>query len=140
MPPFLLLLLTLLWLIPAQPVGAQDFFDQIPEVLVPEPHGQIKTRTGSFRVPMRVDGEDLPDRLSSELSTACSKSQFNQDDQGSFHVIVPYEDGPPRRYGYADGSGKNLRDAKRLGRPNRVYLFVNDGTSDCRVYDLARQF
>lgn len=117
---------------------SQDFMQRIPEVLIPEQHGQIRTRVGGLRIPLGVVGTDLPGLLSPELSTACSQNQFNQKDFGKFYVLVPFGAEPPRRYGYASGTGRNLRDLKGLRNPDHIYMFHRDGTSNCVVYDLLR--
>lgn len=136
--PLILLLLSVLS--PLEEARGQSFIERIPEVLVPEPHGQIPTKVGASRVPITLQDEDLPELLSPDLSTACSQLLFNQVQQGKLFVVIPYEVGPPRRFGYATGTGRNLNDPSGLRQPGRVYLFQRDGTSDCRVYDAPQQF
>lgn len=127
-------------MLPAAAYGqnqARDFLRRIPEVVEPEPHGEVRSRTDGSQINFPVDARELPRNLSDTLSDACSRLRFNQRRQGKYYVIVDQQNAPPVRYGYAQGNGLNLYDPERLSGPEQAYLFRLDGTSECRVYVLA---
>lgn len=134
-------LLLCLGLIGGLPAGAaaQEVLNRVPELVAPEPHGRVKTRTGGFRVNFPVNPAELSAKLSARLSEACTRLNFNQIKQGKYYILVPRENRPPQRFGYANGDGFNLYDPNRLRGADQVYLFRLDGTSECEVYAFANQ-
>lgn len=118
------------------PADAQEVFRRIPDVIVPEPHGSVRTRTDGSRIRLDVSQEDVDQSLSVDLSEACSRLVFNQQRQGKYYTIVASEGRPPQRYGFASGAGLNLHDPTGLRDGDANYLFYRDGTSECRVYML----
>ena len=121
----------------APAVCAQEGPRRIPEPVEPEPHGTARTRTGGTRINFDVDPGQLPGALSVPLSEACGRLAFNQRRKGKYFVDVPRQNGPPQRFGYANGGGLNLYDPEARREPEQVYLFYRDGTSECAVYIFA---
>lgn len=133
-----LALLFLPFIAPSAALAQSGGFEQrVPDVILPEPLGSVKTRTGSTRVPFPVDPATLPDSLSAGLSTACTQLRFNQRYKGKYFVLVAIPNEKPLRLGFARSDGFNLRDPETLRAPERLYLFERDGTSECRVYSYS---
>jgi len=68
-------------------------------------------------------------KVSAELSSACSRGHFKQKRQ---HGLVAVMDG--RKYGAGVGGHSSLIDPRKLAKPQVVYVFTGQGTTDCRVY------
>jgi len=116
---------------------AQEVFNRIPEVIVPEAHGSVRHETNGSLVRLGLTPGDIADRLNVELSRSCAQLIFNQSRQGRYFTIVAEEDGGrAQRYGFATGRGLNLRDPTGQRDSGSNYLFYRDGTSECRVYEL----
>jgi hypothetical protein len=136
---FAILALALLAIGAPVPVAAQsgEVSRRVPDVVRPEPFGDVRIRTGSVRVQFPVDPATLEGSLSAGLSTACTQLRFNQSRRGKYFVLVPIPNERPRRFGFARSDGFNLRDPDTLRAPEQLYLFERDGTSECRVYVYA---
>lgn len=91
-------------------------------------------RRGGTQIEFFVDGNQLNNILSSNLSTACALGRFNQRKIKRYYIYVTLPGGIRKKLGYANWRGFNLRDPdNRVGR-DQVYLFDFDRTSECRVY------
>lgn len=112
----------------------QEVLRRIPEAVEPEPYRTTRTKVGAARVTMPVDPATLAQTLSKNLSEACARLEFNQVRKGRYFVLVPRPDREPVRFGFAQGTGRNLYDPKSLRGADVVYLFERDGTSECKVY------
>ena len=116
---------------------AQEVFNRIPEVIVPEAHGTVRHDTNGSFVRLGLTPGDIADQLNVDLSRYCAQLNFNQTRQGRYFTIVAEEDGGrAQRYGFATGRGLNLRDPTGQRDSGSNYLFYRDGTSECRVYEL----
>ena len=118
-------------------VQAQEVFRSIPDSVAPEAHGDVKTRTGGYRVNFPVDPATLSQKISSVLSEACANLEFNQRRKDRYYITVTPPGQKRVRYGYAQGNGLNLYDPRNLRGQDQAYLFYLDGTSECRVYVYA---
>ena len=110
------------------PLGA------LPKVLSPKNPNYPKLFRGGRTVNFFVDGTQLTNLLSRNLSTACARGRFNQRRNKKYVVWIRMPDGNNRRFGFADYTGFNLYDPDNRKGPGQAYLFELDGTSECRVF------
>jgi len=67
--------------------------------------------------------------VSAALSKACSRGTFRQRRP---HGLVALMNG--RKYGAGVGGQSSLVDTQKLAKPQIIYVFTGQGTTDCRVY------
>lgn len=93
----------------------------------------FRERKITSRVVLRRD-QSLRDsgRPSRRLSGACRDGEFRQTVE---HRRIAIMD--KRSYGAAIGNTKSLYDPQRRGQDGIVYVFVGQGTTNCRVYQLG---
>ncbi len=123
----------------AQSENEQRFIPlgRLPTLLLPGGNRPPQFRRSARPVNFFVEAETLRNSIDQPLSTACAHGEFNLKDVGRYYVTIGTDETAPRRYGYADSTGFNLRDPKNQAVADTVYLFELDATSECRVYAIA---
>lgn len=127
---------------PLGPAAAQEsssvplfsIYKGAPRLSGPSPITQPKE--GNLGTPVRFvfDPAAIDRQLAPRLSEFCGANRFNQVRNGRYFVDANIPNKDPRRFGFANGKGLNLRDPHDLSEPTELYLFEGDGTSECRVY------
>ncbi len=107
---------------------------RLPTMLLPGGNRPPQFRRSSRPVDFFVDAETLRNSIDQPLSTACAHGEFNLKAVSRYYVTIGADGAAPRRYGYADATGFNLRDPRNQAVAGTVYLFESDATSECRVY------
>jgi hypothetical protein len=77
----------------------------------------------------RLQDSGPPDR---RLTDACRDGRFRQAVE---HRYIARLDG--RTYGAGIGGRPMLHDPQRMGQPGVLYVFVGQGTTNCRVYTMG---
>ncbi len=95
---------------------------------------------GTSQVDFYLNGSQLPNMLSRNLSTACARGNFNQLVNKKYYVMVDMPGGTKKKLGFADYTGINLSDPDNRKGPNQAYFFDKDRTSECKVYAAVTQW
>ena len=96
----------------------------LPDYRTPNPHSRVIMR--------RRRGLQESGRPNQKLTRACRSGELRQTVDHRFVAVLG-----DKVYGAGIGNHGSLRDAKKLTQAGIVYVFVGQGTTNCRVYSMG---
>ncbi len=96
----------------------------LPDFRTPDPRSRVIMR--------RRRGLQDSGRPNQKLTRACRTGELRQAVDHRFVAVLG-----EKVYGAAIGNHGSLRDPKKLTQPGIVYVFVGQGTTNCRVYSMG---